>query len=108
MRVMHAVRMANSIATSFGADLSKLDSVAVCIHSPGSCAAEGAFGLQAVFVRMLGELAAFAALAAAGVGFHLVISAIAQTIARRKAAILALSLSSLRSQWSSESSIHLA
>lgn len=65
-----AVRMANPISASLGAHLLKLDSAAVFVLAPGSGAAVGAFWLQAVFVWMPEQLAAFSAVAAAGVGFH--------------------------------------
>lgn len=70
MRVWMAVRMANPIPASLCAHLLKLNLVAVFVLAPGSGAAVGAFGLQAVFVWMPWQLAAFSAVAAAGVGFH--------------------------------------
>lgn len=65
-----AVGMANSIPASLHTHLLKLDLVTVVVLAPGSSAAVGAFWLQAVFVWMPGQLAAFSAVAAAAMRFH--------------------------------------
>lgn len=70
MRVWMAIGVANPIPASLCAHLLKLDLMAVSVLAPGSGAAVGAFGLQAVFVRMPGQLAAFSAVAAAAMRFH--------------------------------------
>lgn len=61
--------MAQGIATKVQPYLLQLHAMPVFVLAPVSGAAQ-AFGLQAVFKWVLGELAPGSAVAAAGVGFH--------------------------------------